>query len=171
MCETPSQDVHIPIAPQGGNDMSAECLALVAAVCLNQSSRAEIVANSLWTGARIEVDGATIMSTIRADASPFPDRRLMPQYCLGRDCVHYHMFCESTANRYMCRISYFERGNGFRRRLEIVADNEVRMASLFSTLRIAALPSQTLVPLAAFRIRSSTSFPPYCRPREDRGCR
>lgn len=150
--------------------MSGECLAIVAAVCLNQSSRAEIVSNSLWAGARIEVGGATITSTVRSDVSPFPDRRLMPRYCFRRECVHYHVFCEPAADRYMCRISYFEQGNGFRRRLEIVAENQGQMTRLFSTLRIVLLQSQAVVPLAAFQVRSSTPFPPYCRPREDRGC-
>ena len=151
--------------------MFGECLALIATVCLNQNSHAEIFSTTLSAGARIDIESAKIMSLVRTDASPFPDRRRMHRYCAGRECIHYHVFCESLTGKHMCRVSYFEQGDGFRRRLEIVTNSEIQMSDIFSTLRIAALPSQKLIPLSAFRVKSPTPFPPYCRPREDKNCR
>lgn len=151
--------------------MLDECIALVATICLNQNARAEVFVTSLSAGARIEIEDTKITSILRTDASPFPDRRRMYRYCSKHECIHYHVFCESSLDSYKCRVSYFEQGSGFRRRIEIVTSTETRMAAIFSTLRIAALPSQRLVPLSAFRVKSSAPFPPYCRPREDKGCR
>lgn len=150
--------------------MLHECLAIVAAVCLNQDSRVEIISNSIWGGARIEVDGATITSIVRTDAPVFPDRRLMSRYCSGGECIHYHVHCASEAARYSCRISYNAPGDNFSKRLEISTVNESQMAGLFGWLRIAGFRSGNLLPLSGLQDRSLAAFPPYCRPREDRGC-
>src|SRR5918995_5232442 len=108
----------------------SDCLAIVAAICLNEDSRAEIVSNSLWGGANIEVAGAKIRSIVRADAHVYPDRRRLVRLCVGRDCLHYHVYCEQQAELSFCRLSYAEPGDPFSRRIEIRAADDASMQAL-----------------------------------------
>jgi hypothetical protein len=147
------------------------CLALVAAVCLNQDARVEIITSSIWTGARIEIGGVTITSIVRTDAGVFPDRRRMSRYCVNRRCIYYHAYCAVEGSGHLCRISYNERGDAFSRRLEILAPDSTQMATTFGQLWIAAPRTGWLFPLSDLGERNSAPYPPWCRPREGLGCR
>ena len=151
--------------------MLPECLALVAAICLNQSAKVEVISDSIWSGARIEVDGAEIISVIRSDSGLFPDRRRMSRYCSGSTCVYYHAYCTGEGQRYLCKIFYNQPGDGFSRMLEIRVADQSSMTSLLERLHLAVPGAQHLISLAAFRERSHDSSSPWCRPREDSGCR
>lgn len=151
--------------------MLAECLALVAAICLDESARVEVISDAFWVGARIEVDGAEITSVIRTDAGLFPDRRRIPRYCAASTCIYYHAYCAQEGERYFCRISYFYGRNLIDRALEIYAQDQSTMTGLLGRLRLAVPGATRLLPLSVFRERSATPSTPWCRPREDRGCR
>jgi hypothetical protein len=151
--------------------MSSECLALVAAICLNQNASVEVVSDSIWGGARIAVDGTQITSIVRSDSGVFPDRRRMHRYCMAEKCLYYHVYCAQEGARYFCRISYNEAADRFSRRLEIYSPDQSHMAASLRRLRLAVAGDRYLFPLSGFRERSSAPYPPWCRPREDRGCR
>ena len=150
--------------------ISSECLALVAAICVNENSRIEVTSNALWGGAVIEISAARIKSIVRTDAHVYPDRSRMARLCIGNDCLSYHLYCAAQGDEFFCRISYAEQGDLFSKRIEIYARDEESMQAIFGRLRIAGFRRGTLFPLSGFRVRSLTSYPPYCRPREDVGC-
>ena len=151
--------------------MPFECLALVAAICLNQNASVEVVSDSIWGGARITVDSTQIRSIIRSDSGVFPDRRRMQRYCMGEKCLYYHAYCAQEGERYFCRISYNEAADRFSRRLEIYSPDRGQMAASLRRLRLAIAGGRYLFPLSGFRETSSAPYPPWCRPHEDRGCR
>ena len=151
--------------------MMNECLALVAGVCLNQNAQVQIATSSIGAGAMINIGDVTIESVVRTDAGVFPDRRRMSRYCFDGGCIYYHVYCEAEGERYACGITYNESEDQFSRRLKIVGPGRSEMADVWNDLRIASPSGNRLFPLAGLRERSTAPNAPWCRPREDRGCR
>jgi hypothetical protein len=148
-----------------------QCLAILGPLCLVDDARISIESNSLWALARIEMDGASIVSLIRSDSALSVDRRTMPRHCVGASCIHYHVYCSPEGERYSCRVTYAEPEDAWGNRVEITAADPARMASLLTRLRVRGYGSGVLYRLSDLTERSSDPNPPHCRPGRDPGCR
>jgi hypothetical protein len=151
-------------------DLLEHCLVVVAGICLSAPATIEIESNSVWTGGRIKIENALVVSTVRSDNLPFPDRRKMTKYCSGSQCVFYYRYCSSSGSKFICVIHYNEPFDESNRTISIIGRSRKIVDTAASRLSLVNA-ERMLVPLSEFTVVSSDSIPPYCRPKLDSFCR
>ena len=148
-----------------------QCLAIVAGVCLNAPATIELGSDSIWTGARIKLDTALVISTIRSDNIAFPDRRRMKRYCTKTSCTSYYRYCNRSDDKYICTIYYNRGRDDYNKTVSIEAADAGAVNAALSRLALVENSSAALVPLAKLSSEGAGPVPPYCRPKRDPLCR
>lgn len=147
----------------------SQCIAVVASLCINQSSSADITYEGSWSGAQITFATGDVTAVWYSDSIPFPDRSRMNKSCIEGGCVFYHRFCETSERGVSCTISFNELWWDYNRSFIINSPTMEEMNQLESSLRLVVGGSY-LLPLGMLSETSEDAIPPHCRPSDDPEC-
>ena len=148
--------------------MIADCLALVAAVCLHSSSKVELMRSASGSSAVIQLDSLRVISTFSSDDVQMADASAMSRVCSGKQCFWYSKHCAFEGNLYRCMLYYSLSKGGELKSIEIFADDEASLLAAASSFSLSfdAKDSFNIVNLSENREDFS---PPACLKRA--GCR
>lgn len=147
------------------------CLALVAEVCLQEEASVTIHRDGGWTGANISLPYAEVTSILASDVMLFPDRRKMSVICTKSGCLYYHIYCNAKAEKAYCDIYYNTRSIKYNKKITVTSSGQLSMLAVLRRIYFSPFTSGYTLSLASLGIKQGSEFPPYCRPKEDRGCR
>ncbi|MEA3030029.1 MAG: hypothetical protein QOG13_1354 [Sphingomonadales bacterium] len=148
-----------------------DCIAVVALLCLNEPAAIEVEASSVWSGAHITIGDVRITSVVSSDYMPGSDWRRMQRQCVGTECLYYHLYCAPDDGRYNCNLNYVRAGDEYSRDLELSAGTQEELWATYDRLGVIFPGGDTPVPLSLMRRTSPERNVPFCRRREDPGCR
>lgn len=143
-----------------------DCLAVVAALCINGTAKADISPGPGWAGAVITLESATIISTIDSDAIVYSYKPNMKKLCANNHCIFYKGFCRKSKRGLGCSIWYSFGDVEPLRKIEING-NRTSVLAAVKSIKIVKSPDVTF-PLSSFRYDATDDSPPACYAR--RGC-
>lgn len=139
------------------------CLSIVASLCMNTTATAEIQRSTVWSGATVQVGGATITSMVNSDAIVLPDMKNIQRSCKGGTCTLYSGRCAKSSRGLKCTLWYSFTAEMPLRRIDIEGNYE----SVHRAMKDIRLVRSTdvLVPLSHFHYNAPTDEPPTCYAR------
>lgn len=142
------------------------CLAVVAALCVNDTATVNISPGPGWVGAVVTLKRVKITSTISSDAIISPYKKSMQELCLNGACTFYKGYCGQSKRKYTCNVWYSFDGVASLRRVEITGD-QTSVLSVRGRVKLVR-SADTMFPLSAFHYDASDDLPPTCYVRQ--GC-
>lgn len=134
-----------------------DCLALVAAICLNETAMIEVDRSGGGTSAVIDIRRGRIVSQISSDNLLIADREKMFEYC-SRECFHYSQKCDIIERRYVCDIYYIEKGKSYVKILTISGPGEAVVNEIKGAIKLCV--GGDCQKLSAFEVEPRGAFPP-----------
>jgi hypothetical protein len=141
----------------------ANCFAILASLCINQSATAEVEASGGLSGARIQIGQVSIDSIIRSDSILRPHVSQMREACNRSSCIDYRGHCSVLGGRRRCTLWYAPRRSDALRRIEITGEGRA-VAAVMSSVRLMEGNRFSML-LSEFRYDAQNDLPPICQPR------
>jgi hypothetical protein len=153
------------------NEILEACLIIAANLCISTKASIETDDTAMWAGARIQLAAVKIVSTMRTDNFPYPDRRRMNKLCSSEaNCVYYHRHCSTKPDIVQCVISYNVDGDEFNKSIRISGSKECEIESALENVALLIPSIPNLIPLSKLSAESPSETPPHCRPQKDAEC-
>lgn len=137
-----------------------ECLALIAAICLNQTAEVELRRDGSGTGAYIKLRDGEIISEIASDVLISPDRKLMHKVCRS-ECLYHAQNCSENSSGSTCIIYYLNTGDVYLKRIELSAKSAKDIQSIKRSVDICL--STGCLRLSDLSNEIKGHFPPFER--------
>ena len=146
-------------------DMSFECLALVANLCVHSAVSIDFNDGGLMSTALIHERSAEIWLLLRSDNIVTPDWSKMNEACKDDVCVAYYKFCAPDEKGMpSCTYWFSQPGDRVNKEVTIQAktDEQVREAEqdLGVVTRYGWIVKE--IPFTSFKLVGQSSGPPYC---------
>lgn len=139
-------------------DALADCFAVVASLCVNDSAVAKLTWSANLSGAALEISGANLTSIVGSDNVILPNVRKMHTACAGGRCIYYSGRCSGTDSDYKCNLWYSYTRRMPLRQIEITGSlNQVR--EIKRKLKIVR-SNVSLIPLATLKFDAGDNSPP-----------
>lgn len=139
-----------------------ECLALIASICINESTDAQVVHGAGWSGATIRTSISVITSEYAGDTVNYVSKNDMDKVC-DRVCVIYSQQCAQEISSYRCVIYFSHDIHKPLRRLTIESKTPSLLASAKSSARLC-VDGRCFI-LSELATTPRGAFPPFQRQR------
>lgn len=145
----------------------AQCLAIAANICIQQSAQIELTHGGLWSGAHITLSDTIIISENYSDNLITAERSLMHKVCVSENCVYYYKYCEKQEKISKCTIFYNELSWKYNKTIIIELPSFDIMNSEISTIKLVLSNNQAIA-FDNFSKISAHIVPRIYKPRKER---
>lgn len=142
------------------------CVTIVASLCVDVQATAEVRRSGSWSGAIINLPGATATSMLTSDAEVLPYIEEMQDLCSDGTCTWYQGHCGGSASDYTCTLWYSYDQATPLRKIDISGDS-VSVSAALDNLMLIRSP-EIVIPLTRFHYDARDALPPTCYSRS--GC-
>ena len=146
-------------------DVSFECLALVANLCVHSATSIDFHDGGLMATAQIHEPSAEIGVLLRSDFIKTPDWSRMNEACKDGICIAYYKFCAPDKDGTSCNYYFSQPGDIVNQSVTITAKTDDLVREAENDLGVVTRSGWIVreIPFTSFKLVGQSSEPPECK--------